>query len=239
MGPDDLRFMPEYQKYDLRSRTDPGYWYRPRMGLQRLERVRFPWFRRQLPPLEGLRVLDIGCGGGILSEDLARAGARVTALDPSRETLALARAHAKRGKLEIEYRHGFAEDLREKAKYDVVFAVDVLEHVDDLPRTLDHAIRALKPGGWFGYLTHNATLEAFREIIWKWEYATTGVSRGHHDFHRFIRPDDLARELRARGVRVAAQTGIRWSPDIALSRSLAVTYMGVARRTRKPAPAGR
>lgn len=239
MGPDDLRFMPEYQKYNLRSRTDPGYWYRPSMGLQRLERVRFPWFRKQLPALEGLHVLDIGCGGGILSEDLARAGAQVTALDPSRETLALARAHAKREKLEIEYRHGFAEDLREKARYDVVFAVDVLEHVDDLPRTLDRAIRALKPGGWFGYLTHNATLEAFREIIWKWEYSTPAVSRGHHDFHRFIRPDDLARDLRARGARVTAQTGIRWSPDIALTRSVAVTYMGVARRSLKSATGAR
>lgn len=232
MKPPDLRFLPEYQKYDLRSRTDPGYWYRSDMGLQRLERVRFPWFAKRLPPLAGARVLDIGCGGGILSEDLARAGAIVTALDPSRETLRLARAHAKREKLAIDYRHGFAEDLRERSHYDIVFAVDVLEHVEDLDRTLDVALRALKRGGWFGYLTHNATLAAFREIIWKWEYQDPTRSRGHHDFHRFIRPDDLARALRARGARIQAQTGIRWSPTIALSRSMAVTYMGLARLSR-------
>ena len=227
----DLRFLPEYQKYDLRSRRDPGYWYRPDMGLQQLERVRFPWFRKRLPELGGLRVLDIGCGGGILSEDLARAGAEVSALDPSRETLKLAKAHARKLGLRIDYRHGFAEDLDARAAYDIVFAVDVLEHVEDLPRTLDRAVRALRPGGWFGFLTHNATLEAFREIIWKWEYQTPSRSRGHHDFHRFIRPDDLARMLRTRGVRVVAQTGIRWSPTLALSRSLAVTYMGLGRRT--------
>ncbi len=230
----DLRFLPEYQKYDLRSRQDPGYWYRPDMGLQRLERLRFPWFARRLPSLAGLRVLDIGCGGGILSEDLARAGARVTALDPSRETLKLARAHARREGLVIDYRHGFAEDLRERAAYDVVFAVDVLEHVDDLPRTLDRALRALAPGGWFGYLTHNATLEAFREIIWKWEYQTPSRSRGHHDFHRFIRPLDLERMLRERGARSVARSGIRWSPSLALSRSMAVTYMGLARLAGRP-----
>lgn len=233
MRPPDLRFLPEYQKYDLRSRTDPGYWYRPDMGLQRLERVRFPWFTRRLPALAGLQVLDIGCGGGILSEDLARAGAHVTAIDPSRETLKLARAHARREKLAIAYRHGFAEDLRERARYDIVFAVDVLEHVEDLERTLDVALRALKPGGWFGYLTHNATPQAFHEIIWKWEYQTPTRSRGHHDFHRFIRPEDLGRALRARGARVVAQSGIRWSPTIALSRSLAVTFIGLARLSLK------
>ncbi len=235
----DLRFLPEFKKYDLRSRTDPGYWYRADMGLQKLERIRFPWFVGQLPALAGLRVLDIGCGGGILSEDLARSGAHVTALDPSRETLKLARAHAKREGLVIDYRHGFAEDIKDRKAFDIVFAVDVLEHVNDLPRTLDKALHALKPGGWFGYLTHNATLEAFKEIIWKWEYETPARSRGHHDFHRFIRPDDLARHLRTRGARVEAQTGIRWSPKLALAKSLAVTYMGLARLSEKKRPSVR
>ena len=226
----DYRFLPEYQKYDRRSRSDPKYWHRPGMGLQRLERVRFPWFARRLPPLAGLRVLDVGCGGGILAEDLARAGARVTGVDPSRETLRLARAHARRLGLPIRYRRGFAEDLRERAAYDVVFAVDVLEHVNDLPAAVAAALRALRPGGWFGFLTHNATPAAFMEIIWRWEYAARGSSRGHHDFHRFIAPAELARLLRAHHVRVTAWSGIRWQPRPATTRSLAVTYMGVGRK---------
>lgn len=227
----DFRFLPEYQKYDRKSREDPGYWYRPSMGLQKLERVRFPWFRKRLPELDGLEVLDIGCGGGILAEDLSRAGARVTGLDPSRATLQVARAHARREKLAIRYRYGFAEALRERAHYDIVFAVDVLEHVNDLPATLDAAVAALKPGGRFAFLTHNATPDSFMEIIWNWEYAHARSSRGHHDFHRFITPDQLISALRKRRVRVESLSGIRWSPRVALTDSLAVSYMGVARKS--------
>jgi 2-polyprenyl-6-hydroxyphenyl methylase/3-demethylubiquinone-9 3-methyltransferase len=226
----DERFLPEYAKYDGRSRRDPGYWYRPTMGLQRLERVRFPWFRERLPDLAGLEVLDLGCGGGILAEDLARAGARVTGVDPSRETLRLARAHARAEGLRIRYRHGFAERLTERAAYDLVFAVDVLEHVDDLEATLDAALRALRPGGWFGFLTHNATPQAFAEVIWRWEYLERTSHRGAHDFHRFLTPDDLTAALARRGARVTALAGLRWRPRVALTRSLAVTYMGLAQK---------
>lgn len=230
MPQSDQRFLAEYQKYDLRTRTDPNYWHRPGMGLQILNRLRFPWFAKRLPPLAGARCLDIGCGGGILAESLARAGAEVVGIDPSRESLKAARAHAKHERLRIEYRHGFAEDLRERAHYDVVFAVDVLEHVNDLGAALDTAIRALKPGGHFGFLTHNATLEAFEEIVWRWEYVERTAARGAHDFHRFITPPDLTRMLRARGCRVTDIAGIRWRPAITLTRSAAVSYLGLARK---------
>lgn len=222
--------MPDFRRYDELTKRDPGYWHRPTMGLNQLERLRFPWFRNHLPALSGARVLDIGCGGGILATSLAQAGASVTGVDPSKESLKAARAHAKRLGLSIRYVHGFAEDLRERAAYDIVFAVDVLEHVNDLSATLDAAARALKPGGWFGYLTHNATLEAFRQIIWEWEYVERTTVRGRHDFHLFIRPDDLAAMLSARGMRVRHQIGIRWKPRLALSRNMQVTYMGLAHK---------
>jgi 2-polyprenyl-6-hydroxyphenyl methylase/3-demethylubiquinone-9 3-methyltransferase len=230
MSQPDYRFIPEYAKYDLQSRNDPASWYRRHYGLQRLERLRFPWFARRLPPLEGLRVLDIGCGGGILAESLANAGARVTGIDPSRATIAVARAHAKRLGLAIDYRVGFAERLRERRAFDLVFAVDVLEHVNDLDRTLDAAARALKPGGWFGFLTHNATLEAFTEIIWKWEYLSTSAPRGRHDFQKFITPEALGAALKERGLTVRHLSGIRWTPKLALTRSTRVSYLGLARK---------
>jgi 2-polyprenyl-6-hydroxyphenyl methylase/3-demethylubiquinone-9 3-methyltransferase len=226
----DYRFIPEYAKYDLQSRRDPQSWYRHDYGLQRLERLRFPWFARRLPPLAGLDVLDIGCGGGILAESLARAGAHVVGIDPSRATIRVARAHAKRLGLPITYRVGFAERLKARRAFDLVFAVDVLEHVENLDRTLDAAAAALRPGGWFGFLTHNATLEAFREIIWKWEYASRSAPRGRHDFQKFITPEALRAALRARGLTVRHLSGIRWTPSIALSRSTRVSYLGLARK---------
>ena len=228
----DFRFIPEYRKYDIRTASDPRYWYRPTAGLQRLNRLRFPWFERRLPPLAGLRCLDIGCGGGILAESLARAGARVVGVDPSRESLKAARERARGERLDIEYRHGFGERIRERARYDIVFAVDVLEHVEDLGATLDAAVRALERGGHFGFLTHNATLEAFEEIIWRWEYVERTSPRGGHDFHRFIAPETLARMLRERGCRVEAMSGIRWRPALALTRSTRLSYLGIARKRR-------
>ena len=230
MAQRDYRSLPEYAKYDEQSERDPESWYRHDYGLQQLERLRFPWFTRRLPALAGARVLDVGCGGGILAEDLARAGAKVVGLDPSAASIRVARRHAKRLGLGIEYRVGFAEDLRERGRYDVVFAVDVLEHVNDLERTLDRAIATLRPGGWFAFLTHNATLEAFEEIIWRWEYLEKDTPRGRHDFHRFIRPEELRASLRRRHARVTALSGIRWRPSLALSRSTRVTYLGVARK---------
>jgi 2-polyprenyl-6-hydroxyphenyl methylase/3-demethylubiquinone-9 3-methyltransferase len=230
MRQQEYRFMLDYARYDQDSRRDPAYWYSPRNGLQKLERLRFPWFRRRIGSLAGLEILDVGCGGGILAEDLARAGARVTGVDPSRETLRVARAHAESVGLDIRYRAGFAERLAERSRYDAVFAVDVLEHVDDLDAALDAALRALKPGGWFGFLTHNATPEAFSEIIWRWEYADRSSPRGGHDFHRFITPDDLSRMLDERGTPVTALSGIRWRPHLSLSRSTRVSYLGLARK---------
>jgi 2-polyprenyl-6-hydroxyphenyl methylase / 3-demethylubiquinone-9 3-methyltransferase len=230
MAQRDVRFIADYKKYDLRSAADPGYWYRPELGLQKLEKIRFPWFKRRLPPLPGLRVLDVGCGPGILAENLARGGAEVVGVDPSRVTLELARAHAGAQGLDITYRHGFAERLRERAPYDVVFALDVLEHVDDLDRALDASLAALKPGGAFCFLTHNSTLEAFAEVIWRWEYQEKVASRGAHEFHRFIAPETLTAKLRERGARVTDLAGIRWRPTVAITRSTRVTYLGVARK---------
>ncbi|MGH7725454.1 MAG: bifunctional 2-polyprenyl-6-hydroxyphenol methylase/3-demethylubiquinol 3-O-methyltransferase UbiG [Candidatus Eiseniibacteriota bacterium] len=230
----DVRHLAEPAKYDEASTLDPEFWYRPDMGLQQLERLRFPYFVEGFGPFEGRSVLDVGCGGGILAEDLAAAGARVVAVDPSARTIEVARAHAKSRGLAIDYRVGFAEDLAESGAYDAVFAVDVLEHVADLGRTLDTCARALRPGGHFGFLTHNQTLEAFTEIIWKWEYLGESA-KGGHDFHKFITPDDLRRWLAERGLAVRDITGIAWTEPPSLVPQPTVSYLGYAQKSATPA----
>lgn len=230
-GKRDVRGLAEPAKYDEVSTLDPECWYRPDMGLQQLERLRFPYFTGKFGPFAGRRVLDIGCGGGILAEDLAAVGAEVVAIDPSAKTIGVARAHAAGRGLVIDYRVGFAEELAETEAFDAVFAVDVLEHVADLARTLDACARALKPGGHFGFLTHNQTLEAFTEIIWGWEYLGDSA-KGSHDFHKFITPGDLTDMLTARGLAVRDVTGIAWSEPPALSPDPSVSYLGYAEKLR-------
>jgi 2-polyprenyl-6-hydroxyphenyl methylase / 3-demethylubiquinone-9 3-methyltransferase len=223
----DYRGLPDHEKYDRSSAENPEFWYDPAMGLQRLERLRFPYFQEHLGPFTGKRVLDVGCGGGILAEDLARAGARVVGVDASQVTIEAARRHAAQAGLDIEYRHGFGEDLAFTSEFDVAFAVDSLEHVNDLGKTLDGIARALKPGGGFGFLTHNQTLEAFTEIIWKWEYQGDSA-KGGHDFHKFITPADLTRLLAERGLTVRHVQGIAWADAPTLAPEPTVSYMGFA-----------
>ncbi|HKA24695.1 MAG TPA: bifunctional 2-polyprenyl-6-hydroxyphenol methylase/3-demethylubiquinol 3-O-methyltransferase UbiG [Candidatus Eisenbacteria bacterium] len=226
-APKDYRGLPDHEKYDRSSAENPEFWYDPAMGLQKLERLRFPYFQEHLGPFAGKRALDVGCGGGILAEDLARAGARVVGVDASQVTVEAARAHAARQGLDIEYRHGFGEDLAFTGEFDVAFAVDSLEHVNDLARTLDGIARALKTGGGFGFLTHNQTLEAFTEIIWKWEYQGDSA-KGGHDFHKFITPADLTRALADRGLTVRHIQGIAWGDEPSLASQPTVSYMGYA-----------
>jgi 2-polyprenyl-6-hydroxyphenyl methylase/3-demethylubiquinone-9 3-methyltransferase len=226
----DYRGLRECEKYDATSSQTPECWYDPQMGLQRLERLRFPYFEAQLGPFAGKRVLDVGCGGGILAEDLARAGARVTGVDVSAVTLELARRHAQEIGLAIDYRHGFAEEMSFDGEFDIVFAVDSLEHVDDLDRTLSAIARALVPGGSVGFLTHNQTPDAFMEIIWKWEYEGESA-KGSHDFHKFIAPADLSQRLAGLGVRVGHVQGIAWTDPPSLVDDPRISYMGAARKS--------
>lgn len=225
----DYRGLADPEKYDRSTAENPDFWYDPEMGLQRLERLRFPYFEKRLGPFAGKRVLDVGCGGGILAEDLARAGASVVGVDASGVTVESARRHAETQGLKIEYRTGFAEAMGFQQEFDLVFAVDVLEHVEDLGKTLDAVARALKRGGAFGFLTHNQTLEAFTEIIWKWEYQGDH-NKGGHDFHKFITPEDLSAALATRGLSVAHVQGIAWTDPPSLSPDPTVSYMGYATR---------
>ncbi len=226
-GGHDVRGLAEPDKYDLSSSENPDFWYDPECGLQRLERLRFPYFSDRLGPFAGRRVLDVGCGGGILAEDLCRAGAAVVAVDPSTKTIEVARRHAASLGLSIDYRVGFAEEMGFHQEFDCIFAVDVLEHVAHLGKSLDGIARGLKAGGGFGFLTHNQTLEAFTEIIWKWEYLGDH-NKGGHDFHKFITPEDLTRWLEERGLLVRHVQGIAWSEPPSLVPEPTVSYMGVA-----------
>lgn len=234
--------LPEPEKYERLVERMPGLWWSdagPFAGLHELNAVRVEYFRAVFNGFGGKRVLDIGCGGGILAETLATEGAIVTGIDPSQKSLAEAREHAKRSGLAIDYRLASAEDLASgtfTASFDLVFAVDVLEHVDDLDRTIAAIGAVLGPGGGLGFLTHNRTIAGFLQVVWDEEYVQHTMPEGFHDFQRFITPAELTEKLARNDMVVQEMKGIARAGDGTGRRILtddsSITYLGWALRTR-------
>lgn len=184
--------------------------------------------------LEGLSVVDIGCGGGILSEPLARLGADVTGLEPAGQNLAVARAHAEAGGLAIDYRADTIEAAAAGgARFDVVLAMEVIEHVPDPEAFLRAACTAVKPGGLLFAATINRTLRSFALAIVGAEYVLGWLPKGTHDWDKFITPEELKRMLRAGGVTPMDMQGVVYNPlndGWRQSRDTAVNYMVAAEK---------
>ncbi len=170
--------------------------------------ARFGYMRRVMIEVLGIAprgatVLDVGCGGGLLAEEFAGLGCRVTGVDPSTESLETARGHARAGGLEIEYVEGTGEQLPfPDAAFDAVYCCDVLEHVDDLQRTLDESARVLKPGGVYMYDTINRTRRSNLVMIKLFqEWRSTALVEPHlHDWDMFIKPPELVSGLERAGL---------------------------------------
>ena len=189
---------------------------------------------RSPEPLQGLTILDIGCGAGILSEPLARLGARMTAIDPARRNIEVAKDHAGKTNLSIDYRCLTAGDLAAGgANFDVVLAMEVVEHVRDIGRFLIEAAAMLRPGGMFAAATLNRTLKSFALAIVGAEYVLRWVPRGTHNWNRFVAPRELARALRGAGLRIADETGVVYDPLTGkwrLSHDMDINYIIAASR---------
>ncbi len=180
-------------------------------------------------PLSGLKVLDIGCGGGLLAEPLARLGATVTGIDAAENNIRVAQRHAEASGLAIDYRHVRAEDLAAAGeRFDVVLAMEVVEHVADLDAFLDAACASLGPQGAMVIATLNRTLRAFAMAVVGAEYVLGWLPRGTHQWKKFVRPSELALRLRRNGLTVAEITGVTYNPlsdSWRLSGDLGVNYM--------------
>lgn len=183
-------------------------------------------------PLDGLAALDIGCGGGILSEAMARLGARVTGIDPTERNVLVARRHAKDSGLDVEYRHTTAEVTAAAGEtFDLVLNMEVIEHVADLPGFMAAATALVRPGGVMVLATLNRTPVSWLFGIVGAEYVLRWLPRGTHRWQRFVRPDEAERLLARGGLQVVARSGVRvnpWSRRFALTEWMAVNYMLVA-----------
>lgn len=185
-------------------------------------------------PLKGLRVLDIGCGGGLLCEPLSRLGAAVTGIDAGDKNIAIARLHAGQGGLAIDYRHVLPENMTTGAgaDFDIVLNMEVIEHVADVDAFLKASASLLKPGGIMFLSTLNRTLKALALAKIGAEYILRWLPAGTHDWKKFVKPSELARGLRPHGVTITDLTGMIYKPigdEWALSPGdLDVNYLAVA-----------
>jgi len=185
--------------------------------------------------LAGRRVLDVGCGGGILAEAMSRRGAVVTGIDLGEKPLKIAQLHLLESGLSVEYRHIAVEELaaEQPAQYDVVTCMEMLEHVPDPESTVHACAELVKSGGWCVFATISRTLKAYLFAVVGAEYVLKLLPKGTHDYTRFIRPSELARDCRGAGLSVAQMTGMTYNPvtrKYSLGRDVAVNYILCARK---------
>jgi 2-polyprenyl-6-hydroxyphenyl methylase/3-demethylubiquinone-9 3-methyltransferase len=184
--------------------------------------------------LEGLTILDVGCGGGVLSEPLARLGARVTGLDPAPTNVSVARLHAERAGLAVDYRNETVEAVAARGEaFDLVLAMEVVEHVADVQAFVNACVAAVKPGGCLAMATLNRTLRSFALAIVGAEYVLGWLPRGTHEWDKFVTPEELTAAIETAGFAVDSLTGVAYNPlrdSWSLSRDTAVNYMLLASR---------
>lgn len=234
----------EIARFEAIART----WWDPRGKMATLHKfnpVRVGWVKeaacarfgrdpRRIDGLAGLRFLDIGCGGGILSEPLARLGAEVVGADPATTNIEVARLHAAQGGLSIDYRNTTAEALAEAGeRFDVVLAMEVVEHVTDVPLFVSVCAGMVKPGGLMIAATLNRTMKSWALAIVGAEYVLRWLPVGTHQWDKFVTPQELESAMEAAGLAVSGETGViynvladRWQ----LSRDMDVNYMITAEK---------
>lgn len=231
-----------------------GWWQKSATvaPLSRLNPLRFQFFDQYITDWQGLKVLDVGCGGGFTCEFLAARGAQVTGIDQSAACIEAASRHANEVDLKISYQQGYAEELPfQNAAFDVVVCVDVLEHVEDVGEVIAQMSRVLKPNGWFCFDTINRTWQSKLVMIWLLENTLRQIPCGVHDWRKFITPAELTNVIAQQQMQIVCLTGFdlfgkgvfgKWkslqhywkTSDFQVSfdaESSSVMYIGIAAKT--------
>ncbi|CAN7356859.1 bifunctional 2-polyprenyl-6-hydroxyphenol methylase/3-demethylubiquinol 3-O-methyltransferase UbiG [Acidovorax sp. LjRoot129] len=211
---------------------DPESEFRP---LHQINPLRLEWING-LSPLSGKRILDVGCGGGILADSMARKGAQVTGIDLATKALRVAQLHALEAQTgNIEYREISVEKLAEQqpGSFDTVTCMEMLEHVPD-PASVVHACSQLvKPGGWVFFSTINRNAKAFMLAIVGAEYLLNMLPRGTHEYAKMIKPSELASSCRSANLNIQATRGLEYNPVTKrywLSADTSVNYLVATQR---------
>jgi len=223
--------------WDPRGKMAPLHKFNPvRIGYIRDQAaVRFGRDAKRLDSMKGLRILDIGCGGGLLSEPLARLGTSVMGVDPSETNIAAAKQHAAQVELPIDYRCTTAEELAETGEqFDMVLAMEVVEHVADVPLFVQSCATMTKPGGLMIAATINRTLKSFALAIVGAEYILRWLPAGTHRWDKFVTPNELEIAMEQGGLRLISDQGVIYNllrDEWQLSADTDVNYILTAEKT--------
>lgn len=197
---------------------------------------------RAAKPLTGLRLLDIGCGGGLLSEPMARLGAEVVGADASEKNIRIAETHAAMSGVSVDYRAVTAEALAEAGEtFDIILNMEVVEHVSDVPFFLSTCASMVRPGGMMFVATINRTMKAGALAIFAAETVLRWLPKGTHQYEKLVKPEEIEGPLTGAGLSVTDRTGVFFNPfsnQWNLSSDMDVNYMMVARRARDSASEG-
>jgi 2-polyprenyl-6-hydroxyphenyl methylase/3-demethylubiquinone-9 3-methyltransferase len=189
--------------------------------------------KNQKTPLKNLKILDIGCGGGLISEPMTRLGADITAIDASSKNINIAKAHARKNDLNITYLNSVPESLNSQNKFDIILNLEVVEHVENLDLYLESCFKLLKPKGIMFTATLNRTLTSYVKAIVGAEYFLRWLPIGTHDWNKFIKPEELEKKLTDLNFSITNLTGLSFNPffqEWKKTKNLSVNYILVAKK---------
>jgi len=184
-------------------------------------------------PLKNLKILDIGCGGGLISEPMTRLGADVTGVDASSKNINIAKAHAKKNNLDITYLNGVPEGLDTQNKFDIILNLEVVEHVENLDLYLESCFKLLKPSGIMFTATLNRTFTSYIKAIVGAEYILRWLPVGTHDWNKFIKPEELEKKISDLRFSTINLTGLSFNPffqEWKRTKDLSVNYILVSQK---------
>ena len=179
-------------------------------------------------PLKGISILDIGCGGGLLSEPLARLGAEVVGIDASKKNIDIAKHHLKKSNLKIEYHDRSPENFNYEKKFDVILNMEIVEHVEDIPKFINQSTKFLKNNGLMFIATLNQTLKSYVFAIIGAEYILRWLPIGTHDWNKFVKPENLEDICNKNSLKLKSIDGVKFNPLLnkwKLSNDKSVNYI--------------
>ena len=183
---------------------------------------------KKINPFNELKILDIGCGGGLISEPMARLGANVTGIDASKKNIQIAKVHSKENNLEINYINSSPEKLKERENFDIILNLEIIEHVEDVELYISSCSKLLKKNGLMFTATLNRTVISYLKAIIGAEYILRWLPIGTHDWNKFIRPEELEKKLSNENFKTIEVKGLEFNPfnnKWKKSNNLSVNYI--------------